>query len=144
MPVSFPHFPNSFQEPFTETSKFDPSYNCIAWAATDSNKWYEPDPHGLYFWPSEVPREYSIYAYIELYQHLGYVLCENGDYEEGYEKVAIFSSDMITASHAARQLDANNWTSKLGRDIDVSHSIFTISNGFYGQVVQFLKRAIAI
>jgi hypothetical protein len=142
MPVSIPPFPNSYQEPFIQTSQFDPSYNCIAWAANDSNRWYEPDPDGDYFWPQEVPREYTIEAYIQLYQHIGYEPCDNGDFEVGYQKVAIFSSDMITASHAARQLNADHWTSKLGKDIDVSHSIFSISDGFYGHVVQFLKRLI--
>ncbi len=140
MPISIPVFPSSYQDPFTKTSDFDPSYNCIAWAAKDSGKWYEPDPDGFYFWPQVVPREYTIDAYIRLYEHLGYTCCDNGNLEDGFEKVAIFSSDMMTASHAARQIAADLWTSKLGKDIDVSHSILSMSGGYYGVVVQYLRR----
>jgi hypothetical protein len=140
MAISFQQFPNSQREPFTKTSDFDTSYNCIAWAAEDSSRWYEPDPVGIFFWPVGIPRNYSIKAYIALYQYLGYECCDDGEFEAGYEKVAIFSVDNVTASHASRQLNVSSWTSKLGKDMDVSHSIFSISGGYYGNVVQFLKR----
>lgn len=117
------------------------NYNCIAWAASDNTLWYEPDPYGNYYWPNEVTRDYTVEAYINLYEFLGYERCENEEFEEGFTKVAVFASGDLP-THAARQLENGNWTSKLGKNIDVEHSIFSIVNGLYGQVVQYLKRQI--
>lgn len=140
MLISLAEFPNTATDPFLKTSEFDVKYNCIAWAAEDSTRWYEPDSSGIYYWPKSVPREYSIDAYIKLYEHLGYTQCNDGNYESGFIKIAIFSSDYIEASHAARQLNPKEWTSKLGSSIDVSHSLSSIQNGAYGNVVQYLKK----
>lgn len=134
-------FPNSSVEPFIQTSHIDVNYNCIAWAASDNTRWYEPDPYGYYYWPREVARDYTIEAYINLYEFLGYKRCQNGDLEAGYTKVAVFAHDALP-THAARQLENGNWTSKLGKNIDVEHSIFSLENGVYGQVVQYLRKAI--
>lgn len=133
-------FPNTNQEPFVQTSHVDVNYNCIAWAASDNTRWYEPDPFGNYYWPDGVSREYTIEAYINLYESLGYSRCDTGEFEDGYTKVAVFASGSWP-THAARQLQNGNWTSKLGKNIDVEHSIYGIQDGLYGQVVQFLKRA---
>ena len=138
--VVIDEFPNSSDEPFIQTSHEDPNYNCIAWAAGDNTRWYEPDPYGIYYWPSEVSRENTVDAFISLYEFLGYEKCESGFYEESFTKVAVFSYGK-TPTHAARQLRNGNWTSKLGSNIDVEHSIYSIENGMYGQVVQYLKRA---
>ena len=139
--VVLDEFPNTSAEPFIQTSHVDVNYNCIAWAASDNTRWYEPDPFGNYYWPNEVPRDYTVEAYINLYEFLGYERCENGDFEEGFTKVAVFASG-AWPTHAARQLENGIWTSKLGPNIDVEHSIFSIVNGLYGQVVQYLKRQI--
>ncbi len=134
-------FPNSSAEPFTQTSHIDVNYNCIAWAAGDNTRWYEPDPFGQYYWPLAVPRDYTIEAYINLYEFLGYERCQDGNFEDGYIKVAVFASGTLP-THAARQLENGNWTSKLGKNIDVEHSIFSIEDGMYGQVVQYLRKPI--
>ncbi|MEP7374368.1 MAG: hypothetical protein ABI675_13325 [Chitinophagaceae bacterium] len=134
-------FPNSSAEPFIQTSHVDVNYNCIAWAASDNTRWYEPDPIGTYYWPPEVPRDYTVDAYINLYEFLGYERCQNGDHEEGYIKVAVFANGLLP-THAARQLENGNWTSKLGKHIDVEHSIFGIEDGMYGQVVQYLRKLV--
>lgn len=134
-------FPNSSAEPFTQTSHIDVNYNCIAWAAEDNTRWYEPDPFGQYYWPPAVPRDYTIEAYINLYEFLGYERCQDGNLEAGYIKVAVFANG-TWPTHAARQLENGNWTSKLGKNIDVEHSIFSIEDGVYGQVVQYLRKPI--
>ncbi len=132
-------FPNTRIEPFVLTSHVDVNYNCIAWAAEDTTRWYEPDPDGYYYWPNEVEREYKVEAYINLYKHLGYERCETSDLEEGFLKIAIFANNNMP-THAARQLENGKWTSKLGRNIDVEHSMFSMENGFYGQVIQYMRR----
>lgn len=136
-----PHFPNSQFEPFQQTSAADPHYNCIAWAANDNEKWYEPDPNGIYYWPTGISREYTIAAYISLYELLGYEKCDSGELEENFEKVAVYANESLP-THVTRQLSDGRWTSKLGINIDISHSIFSMMNGFYGNVIQYLKRRI--
>jgi hypothetical protein len=132
-------FPNSKDEPFTQTSHIDVAYNCIAWAAADNSRWYEPDPFGYYYWPDEVAREYTIEAYVGLYEFLGYEKCESGNIEDGFIKIAVFANEHMP-THAARQLPNGNWTSKLGKNIDVEHTIYSIEGGAYGQVIQYLRK----
>ena len=45
-------------------------------------------------------------------------------------------------THAARQLPDGSWTSKLGQNIDVQHTIFSIQDGDYGSVAVFMRRII--
>ena len=63
--------------------------------------------------------------------------------EYGYEKVAIFELNG-NVTHASRQLKNGDWTSKLGWQhgvsFDVSHTIESISNGYYGDVSIYMKR----
>lgn len=133
-------FPNTQIEPFIHTSPVDINYNCIAWAACDNTRWYEPDPYGYYYWPPQITREYTVESYINLYEFFGFQRCEDGNIEEGFIKVAVFEKNGFP-THASRQLDNGSWTSKLGKNIDVEHTLFNIQNGAYGNVIQFLKKS---
>src|SRR4051812_9232999 len=111
-------FPSVNSESAKKTSEITEDYNCIAWAAGDSEKWWWP----LYpnYWPVSVERDLTIEAFKKAYATLGYVDCRNIDLEEGFEKVAIYLKKGIP-QHAARQLKSGKWTSKLGANIDVEH-----------------------
>ena len=142
MKVAIPQlFPNSRQEPFDLTSSETKSYNCIAWAYEDNTRWYWPDPSTIYFWPPGVPREETLAAFIILFESIGYTQCENGDLEDGYLKVAVYTNNLGIPTHAARQLSNGLWTSKLGDKIDVSHTLLSMEGGVYGNVVAFLRRS---
>ena len=73
-----------------------------------------------------------------------YVPCESGNFEKGFEKIAIYSDKMKTPTHAARQLDNGSWTSKLGRCNDISHDVIGVSGFTYGQIAVFMKRPVQI
>ena len=135
----FNNFPQSIFEPFTITSPTTVRYNCIAWAFEDDSKWYWPDDTKLYYWPPTVPRELTVEAFKKLYALKNYIVCADGSYEKGFEKIAIFSNNNIP-THAARQIGENLWTSKLGKHEDVSHSLTAMQNGCYGNVAVFMKR----
>ncbi|MBI9039082.1 MAG: hypothetical protein JEY97_13185 [Bacteroidales bacterium] len=139
--VHFSQFPNSKVDPFLVTSPHSPAYNCIAWAFGDNTKWYWPDPSTIYYWPNNVPREINIEAFIKLFEYIGYKVCENGEFEIGYRKIAIFVDPMGVPTHAARQIDNGLWTSKLGSNIDVQHSIKSMEDGEYGMVSIYMKRS---
>ncbi len=139
MMISFPQFPNSTIDPFLATSPTTPLYNCIAWAYEDPTRWYWPND--MSFWPENIQREESIDAFIQLFIERGYKVCTTGDLEAGYKKIAIYEKNGVP-THAARQLNDGFWTSKLGMSLDVSHSIFGMRNGDYGDIAVFMKRQI--
>jgi len=121
-------------------SPTDVGYNCIAWAAGDSKKWWWPDPMDLYYWPPGVPRALTIEAFVAAYLSLGFEPCGGPELESGFEKVAIFArGDMPT--HAALQLRDGKWTSKLGPSVDIEHAALDgVSGPTYGRPVQVLRR----
>jgi hypothetical protein len=89
-----------------------------------------------------VPRDERIDSFIEAFKTLGYEICENG-LEVGFEKIAIYSLNG-QPTHAARQLENGNWTSKLGRLEDIEHySTRAVEDFKYGRVVVFMKRRVS-
>lgn len=141
--MTHPLFPNSFTEPFIETSPEDLNYNCVAWAVGDVNRWWEPDPDcETTYWPTNVPQELTIHALKLAYQTLNFKECNTGSFEQGIHKIAIFSTDKIYYSHVCKQIDTLYWSSKLGRGMDVKHTLFSLENGLYGDVVCFMQKQI--
>jgi hypothetical protein len=124
---------------YLRTSLPTPSYNCIAHAANDDTKWWEPDKGGFWYWPPGVQRAYTLRAFTAAYASLGYSVCQDGTVEPGFEKVAIFA-DGGKPKHAARQLPDGKWSSKIGNADDISHDLDTVSGGGYGVPVRFMKR----
>jgi len=134
-------FPDLLRTGYLITSPATPEYNCIAWAANDTEVWWEPDSLDLYYWPPGIPRTYTLDAYIEAYKTLGYSVCGDAEYESDFEKVAIYADSNGKPTHAAKQLDSGKWTSKLGRLEDIEHTdLDSIINPIYGTPVVYLKR----
>ena len=84
---------------------------------------------------------------IQFYRYEGgFEPCENGDHEEGFEKIALYVNKAGKVTHAARQLDSGKWTSKLGNLEDIEHaSLRSLEDAGtnltdYGSVAGFLKR----
>jgi hypothetical protein len=124
------------------TSPATTDYNCIAWGAGKTDRWWQP---GVY-WPVAVPPDdFGIGILERAFAALGFVDCGADDrLEVGWEKVALYGSAQIY-THAARQLASGKWTSKLGRDIDIEHDTpDDVAGGVYGEVVQIMRRVVAI
>jgi hypothetical protein len=134
-------FPNLTDDNHKKTSKFDPTYNCAGYAA-GTRLWWQPRPlvGGRRYWPPGVPQEETVGAHVKAFEFKGYAVCQDGSFEAGYEKVAIFAKNGIP-KHAALQLDEFFWTSKLGKSEDICHHLHDIAGNYYGQVVCYLKRA---
>ena len=133
-------FPSLAISGYTITSPATVEYNCIAWAAGDTEKCWWPDPFDIGYWPPEVERSETLDAFVKVYKLLGYKVCDNGIYEKDYEKIAIFCKDN-KPTHASRQLSSGHWTSKLGGLEDIEHFIIEgVKNEEYGSAVVFLKR----
>jgi len=135
-------FPGLSQSTYKITSPKTSEYNCIAWAAHEDYRWWWPAPPPFAYWPSGVPRQESIDAFIQAYETLGFLCCDEKHLEPGYEKIAIYVDKNRKPTHASRLLNNGNWTSKLGSLEDIEHSFEGLENSSYGAVAQILKRPI--
>lgn len=123
------------------TSPAQPDYNCIAWAAGDASRWWEPDQSQFFHWPNGVLREYTPQAYAEAFRQLGFEECPDARLEEGWAKVAIFATEDGLPAHVARQLADGTWTSKLGKLEDIKHpALEHVSGQHYGRPIIILRR----
>ena len=125
------------------------NYNCIAWAAGKTNEWWWPWDIGGYSWPKgdglcfESPHQETVPNFVLAFKSEGYSECNDGDYEIGFEKVAIYANHRGTPTHAARSLPSGVWTSKLGAYEDIQHATAQAIGGkSYGQPVAYLKRKV--
>ncbi|MCP4251407.1 MAG: hypothetical protein GY778_30595 [bacterium] len=133
-------FPGLCGTKYRVTSPVDPHYNCLAWAASQTTVWWEPDPMGLYWWPLEAPREASLDAFAVAYGLRGYEGCQSTELEPQFERVAIFVDANGIPTHAARQLGNGKWTSKLGEHVDIEHDLKALEGNTYGTVALVMKR----
>src|SRR5262249_20614921 len=133
-------FPGLREANYRVTSPPEKRYNCIAWAAGDQSEWWWPVPVGPYYWPKSVPRVVTLEAFHEAFATLGYVVCEQTEYEPEFEKIAIYATADRVPQHAARQLPGGRWTSKLGRMEDIEHALSDLEGAVYGSVVLIMKR----
>ncbi len=123
------------------TSPADHRYNCIAWAADDTNNWWEPSRLRGSYWPPGVDKEYSLESFVHAFVAHEYSACETEEFEIGFEKIAIYADRLGIPSHAARQIESGWWTSKLGEMEDIEHKTLAALEGrIYGTVAQIMKR----
>jgi len=138
-------FPRLGDSSYRITSPSTKDYNCIAWAAADSQQWWWPDPdpnNDAPHWPKGIAREETLAAFLAAFGTLGYVPCVGEEIEPGFEKVALFADADNIPTHAARQLLGGSWTSKIGRREDIEHALHDLEGEAYGVVVQILKRSL--
>lgn len=123
--------------PYRITSPVDRAYNCIAWAAGVSNRWWWPSLDT--YWPPEIALEETLDAFVLAYGSLGYEVCPDGALTPDLEKVAIYSKAGLP-THAARQLPNGMWTSKCGPQEDIEHTLDGLNGLQYGAPTIFLSR----
>ncbi len=132
-------FPGLSDSAFQVTSLATRTYNCIAWAAGDTSRWWWPDHYDSVYWPPGVAMEETVDAFVATFATVGYAACSTEEAEPGFERVALFAKAGVP-KHAARQLPSGRWTSKLGLREDIEHDLHAVSGDLYGAVVCFLKR----
>lgn len=135
-------FPDLRGTSYSDTSPCTPDYNCIAWAAGESDRWWEPDLlMAGYYWPANARQSYDVLALVDAYESIGYTKCPNGKAQRGYEKVAIYASPTGEWTHGARQLASGRWTSKLGSREDIEHETpQDLCGKEYGTVHCYMRR----
>ncbi len=135
-------FPGLRTASYRVTSAATEKYNCIAWAAGDTERWWWPAQATAIFWPTGVPREQTREAFLAAFTSLGYAVCDVEGPEEGGEKIALFADADGLPTHAARQLPSGRWTSKLGRSEDIEHDLHDLEGVIYGAVLLIMKRGV--
>ncbi len=133
-------FPDLQAWGYEVTSAINAEYNCIAHAVQDDTRNWWPSEEGTGYWPPGAPREETVEAFVTAFQSLGFVVCDDGAYEPEYEKLALFADEEGAPTHMARQVDADLWTSKMGKHHDISHPLEAVEGSEYGRVVRYLKR----
>lgn len=78
-------------------------YNCLAWAVGSTHAWWQAAYVKGYYWPPGIPKDDSLSSWVRIFEVHGFCICENGAYEPGWEKIAIYVIDGEPA-HVARQL----------------------------------------
>jgi len=132
------HFPKLGDANHKITSEQTIEYNCIAWAAGESKRWW--DIAAGYYWPEGMEKSNKATALIEVFRQLGYTETGEPNYEQGFEKVAIYAA-FGEFTHVARQLKNGKWTSKLGDLEDIEHCTLDVLEGsVYGTLLVVLKR----
>ncbi len=119
----------------------DPTYNCVAWAAGDNTRWWQPGWHWL---PPDCSRDdHGMGALEGVFLRLGYADCDlNASLEPGFLKVALYGTTLMY-THAARQLPDGTWTSKLGGGILIAHDTpDAVAGGVYHSVMQVMRRPV--
>lgn len=135
-------YPGLVGTTYAKTSECDPDYNCVAWAAGENDRWWEPAPPVLgYYWPPGAPLGGTVAALVETYRTVGFEPCGADDLEVGFENVAIYGGRSGEYTHAARRLPGGHWTSKLGPDADITHEHPDhLAGSEYGTVWCYMKR----
>jgi hypothetical protein len=138
-------FPALRGSPYQVTSPVTDVYNCIAWAAGVTNKWWWPfgDPAKT-DWPANAPRNETIDAFRQAFATLGHDECPSADLELGMEKIALFADAAGIPTHAARQLPTGRWTSKLGVLVDIEHELTDLEGTEYGSVALVMRRPVGV
>lgn len=123
---------------YEKTSNETKVYNCVAWALKIEDDWIQHDYHD----DGEPDRDHFVESYIEIFKGEGFAICENGDLEDGFEKIVIYFVEASNEfTHVARQLEDGNWTSKMGPFEDISHySPEILSGPFYGKPHSYMRR----
>jgi len=115
-------FPSLRDCPRQLTSPYDETYNCIAWAAGDVSNWWWPTPGSKpNYWPEGIPTVETVPAFIQAFASLGYVVCDDGSLEPGFDKVALYADEHGIPTHMAKQLPDGTWSSKIGELPDIQH-----------------------
>lgn len=136
--------PGLRESPYQVASSRDPRYNCIAFAIGDLTHFWDDVRVGTrrvtgYYWPEEAGSADTVAGWMSIFEIHGYEETEDSSFEPDYEKIAIYA-DPNGPEHVARQKASGLWTSKMGKGVDIEHSLEALEGEFFGKVVKVMRR----
>ena len=133
-------FPNLSGEGSEIVEQPSEQYNCIAYAAGDTSKWWWPD--GINYWPPWATVTNRIESLKEAFAGLGYEQSQDSGAEDGCQKVALYELNG-EMKHAAAQMPNGRWRSKTGQGPVIEHdSPESLSGGMYGDATVYMRRVV--
>jgi hypothetical protein len=136
-------FPDLAAAGYSPKSEKSTIYNCIAYAAGEETRKWEGYREAGYYWPEGAKEGHTLDALISAFEQLEYAVCSSDALEPECEKIALYVDQDGLWTHAAKQGEDGQWTSKLGNWEDIIHRTPQAVAGpdpAYGQVVCFMKR----
>jgi len=131
-------FPRLDESNHKVTSEPTVEYNCIAWAANESDRWW--DVADGYYWPEGAEKSYDTSALVSAFLVQGFRESASASVVPGVEKVAVYSQ-AGEFTHIARQLPDGRWASKLGDLEDIEHrTLEALEGSLYGKTTMILER----
>ena len=131
-------FPKLKNEDYNIVGDYSDKYNCIAYAAGDTNRSWSIT-QGNYYWPDYATRTRSIESLKQVFVGIGYEQCNDNKIENGYKKIALYESEEGW-THAAIQMPNGYWRSKLGDGPIIEHkNPQSLSNKEYGKPTIYMK-----
>lgn len=135
-------FPKLSSEDFEIVERASEQYNCIAYAAGDTSKWWDHNKN--HHWPAHATRSNSIESLKEVFVGLGFEQCHDSSTENGYQKVALYEEQGVW-KHAAIQTPEGRWRSKMGKGPVIEHrSPESLADGQYGNVTSYMRRVVSV
>ena len=133
-------FPSLAEEGYEVTSQDDNQYNCIAYAAGETDRWWSHIETAGYYWPEYASRTALIQSLVEVFTGLGYKPCPDASSDPDLQKIALYSKNGEW-THAAIQLPDGSWSSKLGAGEDIRHKTpQSLTGTTYGEVYFIMGR----
>ncbi len=135
------------------TSRPSHNYNCVAFALgeEDCRLWPTHGSGGVIdwnYWPRRIPRELTVAAFKMLFESRGYFVCAHSNWEDSFEKIALYCDANGRPTHAARQITrgphCGQWQSKIGMRADIRHETLAALEGAeYGKVFGCFARELS-
>lgn len=131
---------------FHFTSLKRKGFNCVGYALDLVNKdidmfWFR-DMYGL----DGAKLDHSVNGYAKCFRdYFGYEICDDGQVENGFNKIALYSDTDNDFTHIAKQLENGNWTSKMGTYEDIEHyNLEALSGTLYGKPMLFMRKKLIL
>ena len=133
-------FPRLAREGYEIVGEPTGRYNCIAYAAGDTNEWWWPT--GGRYWPNYATRTQRMDSLVEVFGGLDYEPCDNSGLESGFEKIALYEREG-RFEHAALQTRTGRWRSKMGQGPLIEHRRpESLVGGMYGNPTIHMRRQV--
>ena len=130
-------FPNLENSPHIVESWPTSDYNCLAWVSGSTDDWLWP--FDGYLSNNDPGESNPLTAIGEFIGSLGYVESVDGLLENGVEKIVVFVENG-DPKHVAWQKENGMWTSKIGENVDMEHTLEGLAGGIYGVPKLFFCR----
>ena len=134
-------FPGLVGADWEIASPQDATYNCVAFALADTERWWWPLslPMSGSYWPDDAPRAETLEAFRVTLGNYGFAPADGASLARGVLKVALFARG-ARPIHVAVQRTDGRWASKLGTQWDIIHPLRALEGNEYGEVVGIFAR----